>query len=473
MPKIDLNAQSDEFINELLKFLLDNNISIKDSPFTYHLKDYFQDKYFYSDYILEKEQLLPTIEKWANDDKRKKYFIDNGVQTFSCHAILFRKLFLENKSIDFIDELSFEELDKGITFIATDNGFSRPFIGNNQKNILLCVKDKGKLLIDNLNIDMIKSNAKELDIPKYKEWIKNRHICILVYFGNLPSQLSYNNEILLNYDNTTQYYYYDKLNNQLFISNVKKIDDILLEVVKENKADFNIDDYRLLCVEGRPSSEDIVIRDKKIEQLEKENTILKQQLAKYEEGNKLPTITIEKGNNTSLSIAERYEAQLEAQKQLMKKFPNWEFPEHYGEYNEKEQKPYYLSTIKASDKGKQIPILLKSYKEKNEPFKINPNEWDFLIKDKANLFIYTGSDIKRIFENDLIMNQQSITLTFSTENLDKEERLNAFAKSLHYFKELHFDFESFNISAKAESVTDIYKKNVRAFYSTNYTEADI
>ena len=89
------------------------------------------------------------------------------------------------------------------------------------------------------------------------------------------------------------------------------------------------------------------------------------------------------------------------------------------------------------------------------------------------MLIYTGSDIKRIFVKDLILNQNNIAITFSTQNLDIEERIDAFAESLHYFKELHFDFDSFNISKKAESVANIYKKNERGQYNNDNTEADI
>ena len=57
---------------------------------------------------------------------------------------------------------------------------------------------------------------------------------------------------------------------------------------------------------------------------------------------------------------------------------------------------------------------------------------------------------------DLIMNQSNISITFSTENLDIEDRIDAFANALHYFKDLHFDFDSFNISKRAKSIKAIY-----------------
>ena len=87
------------------------------------------------------------------------------------------------------------------------------------------------------------------------------------------------------------------------------------------------------------------------------------------------------------------------------------------------------------------------------------------------MLIYTGDDIKRITKEDLVKNQSNISLSFSTENLDIEDRISAFCSSLHYFKELHFDFKSFNLSENAESIKNIFKKN-KGTQNSN-TEDDI
>jgi hypothetical protein len=43
---------------------------------------------------------------------------------------------------------------------------------------------------------------------------------------------------------------------------------------------------------------------------------------------------------------------------------------------------------------------------------------------------------------ELLRNQDKLTLSFSTENLDVEDRLQNFAELLHYFCNVHFDFNS-------------------------------
>lgn len=166
-----------------------------------------------------------------------------------------------------------------------------------------------------------------------------------------------------------------------------------------------------------------------------------------------------------LSKQRMYEAQLEAQRKLMEIRHDWTFPKGYGECNN-EGKPYCYSTICITDEtGENRNIVLKSYKDRTATFKINPEEWDAVVRDDAKLLVYTRVngmlDIVEIPQGDLIMNQSKISITFSSENLNEEEftdRVSTFAETLHYFKDLHFDFDKFHIATNATSVRDIYAK---------------
>lgn len=290
VPKIDLNNETDTFVYELLNFLFDNSISIEESPFTYHLEKYFIGKYFDSDYIFESEQILSSIEKWAEDDEKKRYLMNNGVQSEKNNAIQFRKLFLENKPIDFIDKLEDDDVNSGIEFVATAYGIDHPFVGDNQKNVLLSLKDKCEDLSDYWDDEKMKKKGKEWNTKEYYEWIEDHIPQIFIYPGALPCQLSYNDETLLCYDDSEHDYYYNTQEKILFVSNVRKMEDILLEVAKEGDSDFDFDDYRLLCLEGKVSiSEDDCKKlndydklktDK--EELEKENVDLKRKVEELE-----------------------------------------------------------------------------------------------------------------------------------------------------------------------------------------------
>ena len=169
--------------------------------------------------------------------------------------------------------------------------------------------------------------------------------------------------------------------------------------------------------------------------------------------------TIGKGEDSPLSNSAMYDAQIEAQRYLMQEEPEWSFPLKYGMCDENGQ-PYHYSTVEVTDeKGNNISIVLKSHKKKDSPFKINAAEWEYLVKRSAYLLIYTGNDIRKITKEDLIKNQSRISLSFSTENLDTNDCIEKFCSALHYFKELHFDFDSFNITQNAESIRSIFNRN--------------
>ena len=170
-------------------------------------------------------------------------------------------------------------------------------------------------------------------------------------------------------------------------------------------------------------------------------------------------VHIGKADSNPLSQQEQIDTQLEAQKYLLSIKPMWKFPDNFAEVDE-DGKPYSFSTFHITDEeGNNRDIVLKSYKRNNAPFSINPEEWDSIMEHKAKILIYRGKDIVEIEKEDLVKNQNSIVLRFSTENLDVEDRISQFSDILHYFKQIHFDFESFNISKRAKSIVGITNKN--------------
>lgn len=171
------------------------------------------------------------------------------------------------------------------------------------------------------------------------------------------------------------------------------------------------------------------------------------------------TVQIGKADANILSQQEQIEVQLEAQRYLRFVKPMWKFPDNFAKADE-DGKPYCFSTFYIKDEeGNNKDIVLKSYKRDDAPFSINPKEWDSIMRRKAKILIYRGNDIVEIEKEDLIKNQNSINLRFSTENLHIEDRISQFSNILHYFKQIHFDFESFNVSKRAKSIIGITNKN--------------
>ena len=201
---------------------------------------------------------------------------------------------------------------------------------------------------------------------------------------------------------------------------------------------------------------DLISRNK---ELEDENARLRQLIADMDSG-RIMEIDSEE---TEMSKKKMYDAQLEAQKRLIEERPDWCFPAGYGECNE-DGVPYCYSNIEVIDKsGDTIKIVLKSYRDETKPFKINPTEWEWVVKEDAKLLVYrANNEIVEVPKDNLVKKQSAFSITFNSENLNEDEhedRLNSFSSLLKYFSEMHFNFQSFRIPGNAQSVKNIYAKN--------------
>lgn len=172
-----------------------------------------------------------------------------------------------------------------------------------------------------------------------------------------------------------------------------------------------------------------------------------------------------------MSKRKMYEAQLQAQQKLMEERPDWKFPTGYGECDE-DGVPYCYSNEEVQDElGETIKIVLKSYRTETEPFKVNPTEWEWVVKENAKLLVYrSNNEIVEVPKDNLVKKQSTFSITFDSENLNVDEhenRLNSFSSLLKYFNEMHFNFASFRIPGNAKSVKNIYakKQGVQNLYS--------
>ena len=505
--QIDLKKESLEFVDDSFNWLCDNKISISDSPFTYHLKKYFINKYFDCDYIFENEQLLPVIEQWADTDKKKKYLKDNGVQTEKCNAIQFRKLFLENKPIDFIDKLEDEEINSGIEFVATANGFDRPFVGENQKNVLLSLKDKCKDLSDYWDEEKMEEKSKEWDAKEYNEWIEDCFPRIFIYPGMLPSQLSYDGEIMLNYDDPECDYHYNKQEKKLFVCNVRKIEDILFEVAKKGTSGLDFDDYKELCLEGKVSvsKEDIEKKDKTIKTLEESNRkkdeIIEQYRVKFgeltDEGNpptKEPQVpesnSIEYIHSNAqneinqqsgkvierdgLSRDEQAAAHREAEKVIKNKLEkdgydcsNWILDEDTNNPFKKWQSVNQVKNIINPQKD-TINLVIKS--AKGGYIYLSATDFEFLTSNSNNvLMVWDGKNVHSVTAEDIFNKDSNVNLIFDTEYTPKHYYA-ALSKVFQYIKRTTFavknpsynaydTIKSFGMDSKTEGVQELFDDN--------------
>lgn len=193
-------------------------------------------------------------------------------------------------------------------------------------------------------------------------------------------------------------------------------------------------------------------------ELEDENTRLKLEIERLKSGRTAKVCSEE----SEMSKQKIYEAQLQAQQKLMEERPDWKFPTGYGECDE-DGVPYCYSNEEVRDElGETIKIVLKSYKTETDPFRINPTEWEWVVKENAKLLVYrSNNEIVEVPKDNLVKKQSTFSITFDSENLnvdEHEDRLNSFSSLLKYFNEMHFNFASFRIPGNAKSVKNIYAK---------------
>ena len=334
-------------------------------------------------------------------------------------------------------------------------------------------------LKESIELSELEQHSIEMNLPSYLTWVESNYPSIYLYDGKMPKQINYGSSETILARFSGDDYYYDTSNRKLYVDKNEDVEELLFDLSRGSKVPFNLDDYKAVFRVGMTSvsNEEIEQTQKRIESLTTELSEKEQLLMRYRQRfgdlDESPAtspqssdspgenVVIRKGNPEGLSISEMAAAQLEAQRFLMQTQPQWQFPEHYGDVDE-DGEPYHFSTAVIIDEnGTTTSIVLKSHKAEGEPLKINTFEWSSISKEKARIFVYTGDDIKEIDVKDLVSNQPTVNISFSTENLDIEERIAAFADSLRYFKELHFDFDSFNLSKQAKSLSGMYNINDR------------
>jgi hypothetical protein len=473
-----------------MDFLYVNKLNISTSYFTCKIKDYFQNKIFNNEYISPDERLLNVIEKWADNDKKIEYLQTEGVLSDKCEQIIFRKSFITNTEYSSYDTLSAQDRSSSLDFFITSGIITWPVVGEHQKMCITKLLDfKETSLCKIYNFELLDKQAIEYSTEAYNNWKEEHYPEIFLFDGEMPVQIKHRNNdlILANYLSGT--HCYDPVKKKLYVDLNQQIDDLMFDIARDNAIPFDLDDYKLLFREGMTSitveeheQNKQRIRDLETQLSEKDN-LLSLYIQRYgniqKDSGRITEIVeptsvdaiIKKGEQQLLSREEKIDAQLEAQRFLMQSQPLWEFPENYAEADE-EGFPYHHSTFEAFDEnGNQMCVVLKSHKAQGAPLKIDTFEWKYISEKRARILIYTGNEIKEIDIIKLVSDQPTINISFSTENLNVEERISTFAESLKYFKELYFDFSSFNLSNQAITLSGMYNENNRR--QNNTSEIDL
>lgn len=377
-----------------------------------------------SKYACESEVLPDYLIKWIGNEEIKIEFLsDLGVWTENTIVVELRK-YLSDKIKDFhnnrlaqetrfnADETnlfnSFEWLKEKETTLKTPEQFEtfkkvvNVINENRSKNGDLEIKEE-------FDFEELRENATEWEESYYENWKEDSDVSIYLYEGELPKTISFD-EI----EDFVFYYFYEGNTaiddeNNIYVNRNADVKKELRKLELEND-DFNFDG----------------LWQNKLDVLEKENA----QLRRANEA------TLGSEFSTDISMNDQKEANREAKEIVKEKLERegFEFTEGMGRF----------STIDGVYKDDvEFPLVVKSYKYQDEPLKIGANEWIQLMKPNSMFWLHFGNrklGCLKLYE--LLRNQDKLTISFSTENLDVEDRLEKFAELLHYFGNVHFDFNS-------------------------------
>jgi hypothetical protein len=379
-----------------------------------------------SKYACQSEILPDYLIKWIGKDESKIYFLaDLGVWIERSVVIDLRK-YLSGKSKDFHNN----RLAQETRFNEDETLLFNSFKWVEEKNITFSTSELFETATKVVEIINANRGTKadliiqdEYDFEHLKEhsteWKKTEYQSICLYNGKMPK--------IVRLDEIDDYIFYRYTEDDfaigekvIYLNSNEDKKKTLQKIASDDENEFTFEDMWDLF--GESSGRE--------RELEKELTLLKQQVAKAGDA-KLST-----DFSDDISKNDQKEANREAKEIVKQRLEDegYNFTKGLGAF----------STINGVMKEEtEFPLVVKSYKYQDEPLKIGANEWIQLMRPNSMFWVHFGNrklGCLKLYE--LLKNQDKLTLSFSTENLDKEDRLENFAEILHYFKNVHFDFNS-------------------------------
>ncbi len=234
------------------------------------------------------------------------------------------------------------------------------------------------------------------------------------------------------------------LKGKLGIEQVKEKDNEISQLKEENsKLKIKNEELERLLAEKEEIEKEKVALEEQLREIEKTNPnsseieIIQGKIrVKDDEIAAIGDTTIAIDYDNDISVSDQKEANREAKEIVKERLEKEGFSFTSGIDG--------YSTVDGVIKGDtEYPLVVKSYKYQGAPLKIGANEWIQLMKPNSMFWVHFGNrNIGCLNLYDLLKKQDKLSLSFSTENLDFENRLENFAELLHFFKNVHFDFNS-------------------------------
>lgn len=401
----------------------------------------FDPKYsvFSVEYALENELLPEYFITWVSDEAKKLAFAKQiGIWTEQTVVTELRKHLsavdnefsrnLLHQEPRFNDDEkmlfnTFEWLKENSFTLSTDNQFE------SFKTLVEIINrsrpsNNGDLLLEvETDFETLENISLEWDWQNYLLWKENTVEKFNIYIVNQPIQK------VVRLDEIEEYTFYqfnrgneDIKNNDIYVYGSENVRESLHVIATDNQNDFSFEHIATLFNNDT-----------------EENRMLKDEIAKLKKQlQTLPNAKMGTGEDDSLSKSNQDEVSREAREIVKEELEKqgFVFTNGIGTY----------STITGVFKdGLEFPLVVKSYKSQEEPFKIGANEWIHLSKDNSMLWVHFGNRKLGVINfGNLIRKQDRLTISFDTNNINNSTRINDFAKLLNYFTKVHFEFNDIN-----------------------------
>lgn len=92
--------------------------------------------------------------------------------------------------------------------------------------------------------------------------------------------------------------------------------------------------------------------------------------------------------------------------------------------------------------GVEYPLVIRSNKSQLNT-RLSPEDWNQLMKPNAMFAVVTNNGIGTIGLREILKSRESISIKFSSENIDNPKHISELAAVFAYFKGIQFDFGSY------------------------------
>jgi hypothetical protein len=418
--------------------------------------------------------------------------IQNGVKTITDNSIKFRQLFIEDQPIDFIDDLSDKDVFAGLDFFVNTVEIKKPFEGNQQINILKKIKNrKNAPIISSIYNEDLTLKSKEWDSPEYIDWRMNdTKPKVFLYQSQMPKNMHYGDVLISTYKEDD--YFYDKNNRKLFLNSKEKenLDDLLFRIAREGKCDFSLDDYKLLCKDGKTliKTEEFEKINRKIvdleQQIKEKDSLLEKYIEKHgaiddDNFNEIKPLSTSQLKyiktvitKPNLSQEEQIGAHKEAEHIVREKLiqdgydcTSWVLDDNDNANEfEKWHSVNQVENIK-NQKGDTINLVIKS--AKGGYIYLSATDFEFLTSNSNNiLMVWDGKHVHSVTGDEIFDKDSNVNLIFDTEYTPKHYYA-ALSKVFQFVKRTTFavknpsynaydSIQSFGIDAKTEGVQKLF-----------------